>query len=348
MDFSPAALLSELEMEDPTFFDHCQLESLDDSMNDFASFSAETCTNYPTSFGHKTPAIPIHEIDTMKPAKMMKTSHWSSACQAEKMAPKASNSSSSSSLISFGNSPPPQPLNGPQPLFGGLSAASKSKDENMMAQRNMNFSSYAISASSNKAVDFGEDAKKAGSAPRTKLQAKDHVMAERKRRQRLSQRIIALSALLPCLEKLDQASVLGDAIKYIKQLQERVKSLEEEAAKKPEESVISLKKSWISGDDNNSSSDEHSDSSSNQPFPEINVRISDTNVLLRIYCEKRNGLVVKILSEIEKLHLVVTNSNVMTFGDTTLALNIIAQMNNNQCPVTPKLLEETLRLALRS
>ncbi|KAJ6777356.1 SYMBIOTIC AMMONIUM TRANSPORTER [Salix koriyanagi] len=53
-------------------------------------------------------------------------------------------------------------------------------------------------------------------------QSQDHIIAERKRREKLSQRFIALSAVVPGLKKMDKASVLGDAIKYLKQLQDKV------------------------------------------------------------------------------------------------------------------------------
>ncbi|KAH0700378.1 hypothetical protein KY285_015495 [Solanum tuberosum] len=87
------------------------------------------------------------------------------------------------------------------------------------------------------AVTTTTDQKK--SYNRTSVQAQDHVLAERKRRERLTQRFIALSTLIPNLKKLDKATVLGDAIQYIKQLEEQVKTLEEKnkpeipAAKRP-------------------------------------------------------------------------------------------------------------------
>ncbi|KAG4999453.1 hypothetical protein JHK82_020621 [Glycine max] len=72
-----------------------------------------------------------------------------------------------------------------------------------------------------------QEAKKTGKRYKHS-QPQDHIIAERKRREKLSQRFIALSALVPGLQKTDKASVLGDAIKYLKQLPEKVKALEEE------------------------------------------------------------------------------------------------------------------------
>ncbi|KAI3958790.1 hypothetical protein MKX01_023466 [Papaver californicum] len=174
---------------------------------------------------------------------------------------------------------------------------------------------------------------------------KDHVMAERKRREKLSLRFIALSALVPGLKKMDKASVLGDAVKYLKQLQEKVKTLEEQTTKKTVESVIFLKKTQIYADDNDlSSSNENSVTGSiyNEPLPEIEARVSHKNVLIRIHCEKRKGVFVKILSQIEKLHLSIMNSNAIPFDDSSLAITVTAQMNA-EYSMTVKDLVQSLR-----
>ena len=129
---------------------------------------------------------------------------------------------------------------------------------------------------------------------------------------------------------MDKASVLGDAIKYVKQLQERLKVLEEQTKKRTVESVVFVKKSQRSADDESSSREENSDGqSSDATLPEIEVRVSDNDVLIRIHCKKQKGFVAKILSEIESLHLSVVNSSVLTFGNSTLDMTtIIAQVIN--------------------
>ncbi|KAG6421939.1 hypothetical protein SASPL_118499 [Salvia splendens] len=94
--------------------------------------------------------------------------------------------------------------------------------------------------------------------PNTKLsQPNDHILAERKRREKLSHRL------------MDKASVLGDAIEYMKQLQEKVKALEEKKT-----TVV------LSGD----------------PLPEIEARICDKDVLISIHCEKRKGILEKTVA----------------------------------------------------
>lgn len=124
---------------------------------------------------------------------------------------------------------------------------------------------------------------------------------------------------------MDKASVLGDAIKYMKQLQEKVKRLEEKAKKASIESVVLVKKYEVFGDGEDSSSMDQF-SSVSESLPEIEARFCDKDVLISIHCEKRKGVLEKIVGEIENLHLSVVNSSVMTFGDSALNITIIAQV----------------------
>ncbi|TYH38209.1 hypothetical protein ES332_D12G095000v1 [Gossypium tomentosum] len=239
--------------------------------------------------------------------KQLKTNSWNS-CSTENNIPppaKPSSSSSSSHLISFDNS-----------------------------------NSYY-------AVDYDVKPKnEVGSFTRIPLHAQDHVLAERKRREKLSQSFISLSALIPGLKKTDKASVLGDAITYLKKLQDRVNVLEEQVAKKTMESVIFVRKTQIYADDETSSSDESvHGQSNNNPFPEIEARVSDKDVLIRIHCKNNKGCISNIINEVEKLHLFVLNSHVLPFGQATLDITITAQMEA-EFSMTVKDLVKSLRLAL--
>lgn len=126
---------------------------------------------------------------------------------------------------------------------------------------------------------------------------------------------------------MDKASVLGDAIKYIKQLQDKVKTLEEQTRKKNMESVVFVKKTQLFANDDNSSSEENNSSGPfEETLPEIEARFCDNNVMIRIHCEKRKGVVEKTIAEVEKLQLKFINSSVLTFGGCALDVTIIAQV----------------------
>ncbi|KAJ6798733.1 transcription factor bHLH18-like [Iris pallida] len=62
-----------------------------------------------------------------------------------------------------------------------------------------------------------------GAAARPPSHNQYHVLAER-RRGNLTRKFIALSAVVPGLKKMDKASILGDAIEYLNQLRERVRT----------------------------------------------------------------------------------------------------------------------------
>lgn len=123
---------------------------------------------------------------------------------------------------------------------------------------------------------------------------------------------------------MDKTSVLGDAIIYLKQLQERVKMLEEQVAQKTMQSIVLVKRSQLLVEDEGSSDD--TGGPDEQPLPEIEAKICNKNILLRIHCEKHKGVLVKILSEVEKHNLAVMNTSVASFGNLALDITIIAEV----------------------
>lgn len=170
----------------------------------------------------------------------------------------------------------------------------------------------------------------------------DHILAERKRREKLRQHFIALSALLPNLKRMDKASVLGDAIEYTKILQEKVKILEEQTQKKA--NIKSVKFEVVVDGGEISSSEKISGVP--EKLPEIEARFSGKNVLIRVHCEKKTGVVENTLAEIEKLHLSVISSNAMIFANSALHITIIAQMDRDLI-ITMEELVKNLRFGLK-
>ncbi|KAL0431428.1 UNVERIFIED_CONTAM: Transcription factor [Sesamum radiatum] len=181
---------------------------------------------------------------------------------------------------------------------------------------------------------------------RSASQTYDHIVAERKRRELLSQGFLALSTIIPGLKKMDKSSILGDAIKYLKQLQERVKTLEEQARKQTMESaVLFVKKSQVAAEDENST-DGESSSYDEHPLPEIEARVCNNHILLRVHCEKHKGVLVDLLSKVEKLNLAILHTNVATFGSLALDITIIADMER-EFNLTVKEVVKRLRAALQ-
>ncbi|KAJ0233480.1 Transcription factor bHLH25 [Hirschfeldia incana] len=176
----------------------------------------------------------------------------------------------------------------------------------------------------------GKGTKRAKDLHKSQSSTQDHIIAERKRREKLTQKFVALSALVPGLKKMDKASVLGDAQNYIKYLHEKVGEFEEQKRERRLESVVLVKKSKLILDDNNQSSSssccEHD--SSSLDLREIEVKFSDKDVLVKILCEKQKGHSAKIMAEVEKLNFSITNSSVLPFGP-TLDITIIAKKKSD-------------------
>ncbi|XP_042991469.1 transcription factor bHLH25-like isoform X2 [Carya illinoinensis] len=321
MEISSAKWLSELEMDDFEYIQQCDMTTLDDGFatamreNFQHSLSSESHSSYP-AFNTKNTIT----TNTFRHGSIPKPS-------------------SSSHILSFGNSNS-LPADSKQ-FFRTLDSSLKPKDEVVCQVKK-----HLPLISKGSAENQNHGTQKTNSMTRTHSNAQDHIMAERKRREKLSQRFIALSAIVPGLKKMDKASVLGDAITYVKELQARVNLLEEQTKKRTMESVVYVKKAQLSADDDTSSCDENFDGRSDEAaLPEIEARISEKDVLIRIHCEKNKGAVVRTLGEIEKLHLSVVNSSVLPFGNSTLDMTVIARMDN-EFDLTAKDIVKCLRLAV--
>uniref|UniRef100_A0A0D3FM93 BHLH domain-containing protein n=1 Tax=Oryza barthii TaxID=65489 RepID=A0A0D3FM93_9ORYZ len=148
----------------------------------------------------------------------------------------------------------------------------------------------------------------------------EHVVAERKRREKINQRFMELSAVIPKLKKMDKATILSDAVSYIRELQEKLKALEEQAAARVTEAAMATPSP--------------ARAMNHLPVPpEIEVRCSPTNnvVMVRIHCENGEGVIVRILAEVEEIHLRIINANVMPFLDqgATMIITIAAKASSS-------------------
>ncbi|XP_019445544.1 PREDICTED: transcription factor bHLH18-like [Lupinus angustifolius] len=322
MQISSTKYMPEFGIEDPTFFHQYAMDSFAYQVDDvdFKPFSAATESNNSSHnyFHYETTENSFPEdhcvVSPARPSKQLKT-NWNDYNNDLK----ASNFSSSSQIISFEHS---------------NTSSVASQHYHNHDYENKSFQNYDKQA--NKTAN-------STMTMRNTNQAQDHVLSERKRREKLNQRFVALSAIVPGLKKMDKATVLGDAIKYLKQLQERVKTLEKQASEERVESAVVVKKSIIFADEDNSSP---LDENSNQTIPEMEARVCGIEVLIRIHCNKHNGRSATILNELEKYHLTIQSTSFVPFGNNTIDITIVAQMNKEHS-VTAKDLIKYLRKSLK-
>ncbi|MED6174457.1 hypothetical protein PIB30_118914 [Stylosanthes scabra] len=355
-------------MMDPSSWPHQLLDDIDFNQIQESFSSASSPKSFSSNkrcFSNSPPPPAAGTTTTMpqnsfsspieRPTKLQKTTTTTTTTtitgKNDFMVPKAS-SSSSSQIISFeqhsnaSSSVASYNNHHHQQLYNNKPSSSdhvlKPKIESVCSE---SFDFASVVSQADYLSGYGDNNAKgsaAATATRNPTQAQDHVIAERKRREKLSQRFIALSAIVPGLKKMDKASVLGDAIKYLKQLQEKVKTLEEQVAEKTVESAVFVKRSIVFADDDGFSSDGNSD----QQIPEIEARISGKDVLIRVHCDKHSGRVPKIMNEIENYDLTVQSSSFLPFGNNSLDITIVAQMNK-ECTVTAKDIIKGLNQSLK-
>ncbi|ONK76093.1 uncharacterized protein A4U43_C03F23800 [Asparagus officinalis] len=79
---------------------------------------------------------------------------------------------------------------------------------------------------------------------------------------------------------------------------------------------------------------------------EVQAKLSDNTLLLKIHCKKSKGLLVKMLAEIETLKLSVLNTSCIPFVGSALDITVVAQVEEG-FSLTVKELAEKLNAAFR-
>ncbi|KAK7255178.1 hypothetical protein RIF29_28582 [Crotalaria pallida] len=343
----------DIEMQYDDFFNQChKIETLDDEDKMFREimhqpvFTSDSDSHSPITTQNNSPAATVTAAATITDPShggnflMMKSNSSFNSIFSSQHAPQqkpAMATSPTSYILSFDDSTvvaaTRQTYAGKRPYHeqqgsggggGGALPPSKERYESMEPRVN-------------------QAAKKVRSSSETL----DHIMAERKRRRELTERFIALSATIPGLKKIDKSTILSEAITHVKQLQQRVKELEEQSKDIGVESVLFIQKSHITSDKGTTSGAMNSNDHhrANEALPTVEARVFKKDVLIRIHCKKQSGIVLKILGHVKSFDLSTISNSVLPFGNSTLDISIIAQMDE-KFNVTMNDLVKNLRLAL--
>ncbi|XP_031271975.1 transcription factor ABORTED MICROSPORES-like [Pistacia vera] len=146
-------------------------------------------------------------------------------------------------------------------------------------------------------IDDEDDAKyrrRAGKGPQSK-----NLVAKRKRRKKLNDRLYALRVLVPKISKMDKASILGDAIDFTKEL------LKRQTAASGNDSTLPKVQNQDLGITNDKTQ---------QMEVQVEVAPLDGNeFFVKVFCEHKPGGFVKLMEALNSLGLEVTNANITHF-----------------------------------
>lgn len=137
----------------------------------------------------------------------------------------------------------------------------------------------------------------------------NHVEAERQRREKLNQRFYALRAVVPNISKMDKASLLGDAIAYIQELQNKVKDMETD--KEKQQSQPQQAKSNIQ------------DGRIVDPISDIDVQMTSGEATVRVSCPKESHPVGRVMLALQRMQLDVHHANISAANENILHTFVI-------------------------
>ncbi|KNA14781.1 hypothetical protein SOVF_104590 isoform A [Spinacia oleracea] len=166
-----------------------------------------------------------------------------------------------------------------------------------------------------------------------------NIVSERKRRQKLNERLFALRAVVPNITKMDKASIIKDAISYIKELHEqerRIKSdisdLEHRRSKNgnnnscsmmdydQELPFVQIKSKKKRTDHRKQQQQQHYDSNGcyrSSVIDDLEVRVSyvgERTIVVSLTCSKREGTMVKLCEMFESLKLKIITAHITAFA----------------------------------
>ncbi|XP_022759624.1 transcription factor bHLH67-like [Durio zibethinus] len=150
-----------------------------------------------------------------------------------------------------------------------------------------------------------------------------HIAVERNRRRQMNDYLNSLRSLMPpsYIQKGDQASIIGGAIDFVKELEQLLQSLEaQKRMRRVEErnnsnnSVsksameISQEESGIGSEDGNYGEEVKAESKSGAA--EIEVNVIHNHVNLKIHCSRSPGQLLQAIVTLESLRLTVLHLNI--------------------------------------
>ncbi|KAL9158371.1 hypothetical protein ABFS82_08G063900 [Erythranthe guttata] len=142
-------------------------------------------------------------------------------------------------------------------------------------------------------------------------QPSKNLMAERRRRKRLNDRLSMLRSIVPKISKMDRTSILGDTIDYMRELLDKIQNLREQGVDE-NTNKINLNGAYLKELKPN----EIMQVMRNPPKFDVERRDEDTRV--EVCCTAKPGLLFSTLSTMDALGLDIQQCVISCFSDFSL------------------------------